>query len=290
MLSMRLWRSITSASIDDPIFRRVSQSRKPAQSPKPARALPRALLVIAAIAAVVTLSYAPGLLALLLVLPMLMITLIVATPILLPLYAWIAGIQLTAAVIAAIYREKHQHTYELLCATPPGSLAASWSCAIGILHRCAWFAPLHWGSRLSSRAGLTLLGILSAFVLLAGIADGRAPGSEQARLLLLIALGLALYYSALTQTMTLSLLVGLAASSLELSRQDATVIGLFAYVTLSLLPLIAGGLALAAWGGLAGAVAVLVLQELGLWVVWRGLVWRVGGTKQPHTLIPSLAK
>ena len=281
MLSIRLWRQMAEASNDDPIFRRVSQSAPPAAGPALLWRPPRRLLILAlCLALPAALAHSPGLLALAIVAPMLMITLMVATPALLPLYAWAAGWHLCATVISGLYGEKHQHTYALLCATPGGSQGAGWAFALGSLHRCAWFAPLHWGTRLCLRLGMGLLCGLGILALLAA-ASGQAVGLDQARLLLLPALGLALYWSSLTQTLALSLAIGLLASSFDLSRQDATLAGLFGYLTLSLLPLLAGGLALALLGELAAFVAVAGLRELGLWAVWRGLGWREGRGSKP---------
>ena len=141
MRSFRLWRSISDAAIDDPIFRRISQFQRPRRAPKPRRRLPRLLLLMAVLGLVAAVVYSPGLLVLLLLVPILLIMLMVASPVLLPLYTWAAGIQLTADVIDGIYREKHQYTYDLICASARGTLDASWSYATGILHRRDWFLP-----------------------------------------------------------------------------------------------------------------------------------------------------
>ena len=238
----------------------------------------RILLLAAACAILAALVQAPNLLLLVLILPMLLLALMVATPVLLPLYAWIAGLQLTAEVIASLSREKYQHTYELLGATPRGSLDASWSLAIGVLHRSPWFAPLHWGTRLTIRAGLALLGGLGILALLWAAAGGGGLGLEQARLLLLPALGLALYWSNLAQCLSLSLALGLLCGGLDLSRQDAAFVGLAGYLALSLLPVAAGLLGALALGEVAGIVMVVGLRELGLWLVWRGLGWGAKAT------------
>ena len=287
MMSIRLWRSISQASIADPIFRRVSQSQRQSPTPKPRRPS-RLLLLAAACAMLAAVAQAPSLLLLVLILPMLLLALMVATPVLLPLYAWIAGLQLTAEVIAALSREKHQHTYELLGATPRGRLDASWSLAIGALYRCPWFAPLHWGTRLTVRVSLALLCGLSLMALLWTAAGRSGLGMEQARLILLPALGLALYWSNLAQTMSLSLALGLLCGGLDLSRQDATVVGLFGYVALSLLPVVAGLVGFVALGEVAGIAAVLGARELGLWLVWQGLGWREVAGKPSLFAIESL--
>ena len=297
MYSFRLWRSIADAAIADPIFRRISQIDRPAQTPKPRLGAPRPLIVLAGLALVAAVLHSPALLILVFILPILMITLMVASPILLPLYLWLAGIQLTAEVISGIFREKHQYTYDLICASTRGTLDASWAFATGILYRRDWFAPLRWVTRLTFRAGLALLGGLAVFALLAAISSRGAFGFEQVRLFLLLTLLLMLYYSNMTQTLVLSLVSGLLASSFDLSRYDATLVGLFAYLTLSLLPILAGGLVLAVFGRLAlephpaarmlaeaGALLLVVaLREAAIVLLWsvlrRRLEW---GSDRSH--------
>lgn len=285
MLSIRLWRSIAEAAIDDPIFRRTSQIRRPAPKRKRRPRLPRLLMLAACLALAGAVVHSPEFLVLILIVPILMITLMVASPILLPLYIWVAGVQLTNEIIGGIFREKHQYTYDLICASTRGTLDASWAFAIGILYRSNWFMPLHWGTRLTLRAGLALLGGLGIFALHAAFSSGEAFGFEQARILLIVALLLALYYSNMTQTLALSLVIGLFASSYDLSRQDSTLIGIFAYVMLSALPLVAGVLALFAFSRVlvephpvtlmlveAGAAALVVgLREAAIALLWSGL-------------------
>ncbi len=308
MISFRLWRSISDAASDDPIFRRASQFQRSAPTPsRRRRRLPRLLLLPAVLALVAAVVHSPGLLVLLLLVPILLIMLMVASPVLLPLYAWAAGARLTSEVINGIFREKHQYTYDLICASTRGALAASWSFATGILHCCDWFTPLRWGTRLTMRAGMALLGGLSVFALLAAIAGGQAFGFEQARLLLMATLLLALYYSNMTQTLALSLVVGLYASSFDLSRQDSMLIGLFLYALLSLLPLLAGALVLVAFGMLAvepgpaarmlveaGALLLAVgAREGAIGLLWRGLgrrlEWGVDRSSQRQLVRRSIS-
>lgn len=284
MLSIRLWRSMADATIDDPILQRVSRRRNPAPSVK-RRRLPRFLGLLAALAYMAGVVHSPGLLVALLIVPIMLIMLMVATPLLLPLYVWVAGIQVTADVIGGIYREKRQRTYDLICTSTRGALDASWSCAAGALHRCEWFMPLRWGTARTLRAGLALLGGLSVFALLGAVSGGQAVGYEQTRILLLVTLLLALYYSNMIQTLALSLVVGLYFSSFELSRYDSTLIGLFGYVMLSLLPVLAGALVLVAGGRalveppavdlmaveILALLLVVGLREAGVMLMWRGL-------------------
>ena len=179
---------------------------------------------------------------------MLMVMLIVVAPVLLPVVVLIAGARLTAEVVADIFREKHQYTYDLICASTRGTLDASWSYATGILYRSNWFLPLRWGTRMTMRLGLALLGGLTVIALFTALSSGQDFGIEQARLLLMVLLSLALYYSNMMQTLVMSLVIALVASSFDWSRHDSTLVGVFAYLSLSLLPLLAGGLLLFVFG------------------------------------------
>lgn len=270
MLSWRLWRSITNVDFKDPVFRRVSHVSDPGPPAQRRFRPPRWLLPLTTLALAIAIINAPQWLILLLIVPMLLVTLLVAAPILLPLAVLLAGLPLTANVISGILREKHQYTYDLLCASTRGTLDASWAFASGILYRSRWFLHLRWGTRLSLRAGLAALGGLSIFALYSSITSGPAFGFEQARLLLLTALLLALYASNLTQTLVLSLLVGLVASSFDHARQDSTLIGIVAYLTLAVLPLLAGASVLVACGRILiepGPAALMLLETAALLLV-----------------------
>ena len=228
-----------------------------------------------------------------------MITLMVASPILLPVYVLAAGFQLTADVIGGIYREKHQHTYELICASTRGALQASWSFAIGALYRSAWFAPLRWGTLITVRLGLAVLGGLFVFTLLTALLVPAAVGLEQLRLLALVALLLVVYFSNMTQTLVLSLLVGLCASSFDWSRPDSMTVGVCLHLALTSLPLLAGGLVFIALGRTAvesgpllrtlveaGSLLLIVaLRELLIALLWsalaRRLEWGRGADPSP---------
>ena len=183
MMSMRLWRKLAAMDMTDPIFRRVSEIRRATAPPKPGFRAPRLLIVAAIPALIAALAHTPELLVLVLVIPILMLTLMVLAPVLLPLFVIIASAHLTFDVIGGIYREKHQHTYELICASTPGALKASWSFAAGIVYRSDWFLPLRWGTLLTCRFGLAALGGLSLLTLWTALQSPQAVGMEQLRLL-----------------------------------------------------------------------------------------------------------
>ena len=230
MFSWRLWQQLAEPDRHNPIFRRASQTYKPSRSPKRRYSVPRPLLLIAVIALIAAVVHEPQLLLLLFEIPIVMITLVVASPALLPLFTLCMGALLAVEVIQGIYREKHQHTYELICSSTPGSLHANWSFAKGILHRGGWFTALRWGSAQSLRLGRIVLGGALLLVVWLLLSDHTRFGFEQVRVLILIALILALYYTHLTQTLVLSLLIGLFSSSFDLNRRDAVFIGVCLYL------------------------------------------------------------
>ena len=289
MMSLRLWHKLAAMDISDPIFRRVSEIRRAVAPPKPGFRAPRLLIVAAIPASIAALAHTPELLALVLVIPILMLTLMILSPVLLPLVVIFASAHLTFEVISGIYREKHQHTYELICASTRGALKASWSFAAGVLYRCDWFPPLRWGTLLTCRLGLAALGGLSLLTLLTALSNPQAVGTEQLRLLTLAALLLALYYSNMTQTLALSLLVGLYASSFDWSRNDGMTVGVFLHLALTSLPLAVGGLAFVVFGRAAfesgpllrtlaegGSLLLIVaLREAQIALLWRALARRL---------------
>ena len=305
MLSRDLWRALTEVDSQNPIFRRVSQMNKPSNQPRRGFRPPLWLQLAALIALLAAVIASPSLLTLVFAFPILLITLMVAAPLLLPGITLLAGLHLTAEVIGGICREKRQHTYDLICALTQGRLGASWSFAVGMAHRGGWFAPLRWGTLTTLRAAGGLYVALGALMLLLALTGRQSIGIEQARLLLLIALLLALYYSNMTQIIVQSLLIGLLASSFELSKPDATVFGLFLYILLTALPLLAAGLILFAFGRLvvepapllrlaaesAALLLLMALRELLITLLWRALERRLdwGRAREPRHLEPSLA-
>ena len=242
MLSLRLWRTIAEVDIQDPIVRRVSQIRKPAARPLPRARPPRLLWLLALVAIAAAVFMAPQLLALALALPILMITLVVAAPVLLPALIWLAGAYHTGEIISGIQREKRQNTYDLICASTQGKLKASWSFATGILHRGGAFLPLTWGVRASLRLGLAALIGLTVLTLLFALGGASRFGIEQIRLLALPLLFLAVYFTNMTQTFALAHIIGLLASSFDWAKRDAMLVGLILYVALSSLPVLGAGL------------------------------------------------
>lgn len=278
MLSWRLWRTIAEADSHDPIFRRVSKGQRPAIDAAPRKREGQALWLLGGLAIALAVIMAPQLLALVLAVPIIMITLVVAAPVYLPVLIWLAGAVATAEIISGIYQEKHQHTYDLICASTRGQLRASWSFASGIVHRGGYFLPLRWGARVSLRIGAAALGGLAFFTLLFALAGRAAFGIEQVRLLLLPLLQLAVYYTNLTQTFASSHIIALLASSFDWAKRDAALAGALGYVILGALPWIGAGLVYGALRGLAGEGLALLVVVAGRELVVVGL-WRVLGRR-----------
>ncbi|MCY4018934.1 MAG: hypothetical protein OXG39_05970 [Chloroflexi bacterium] len=293
MLSAGLWRQIAQPDARNPIFRRASQTYKPASAPKRRYSAPRPLLLIVAIALIIALALQPQLLILLFLIPIVMIMLAVASPALVPLFTLIAGMCLAVEIIQGIYREKRQHTYELICSSTLGSLYANWSFAKGVTYRGGWFAALRWGSAQSLRIGGVALGGALLVILWLLLSDQARPGLEQARMLLLIALLLLLYYSHLTQTIILALTIGLFSSSFDLNSRDAAFVGFCSYIFAQALPI---GLAtlfyvtcsrllyepgpLLSMGIESVTVAIVILSREAMVVaLWRGLRARLDSSR-----------
>ena len=293
MLSWRLWRTIAEVDINDPIFRRVSQIQRLSVRSMPRWIMPRLGWLIAALSAIFALVLAPEMLALVLVAPMIMISLIVAAPAYLPALVVLAGAYSTGEIISGIYREKHQYTYDLICASTKGKLNASWSFATGILHRGAYFLPLRWGTRISLRFGVAALAGLTIVTLLFALTGRAFFGIEQLRLLLLPLLILTVYYTNMTQTFALSHIIGLLASSFDLAKRDAMLVGLVGYALFNMLPLVGAAflyfpfrffvfephpLALMA----VEAVALLLIvagRELTIMALWSALKRRMNSSR-----------
>ena len=293
MLSWRLWRTVADADINNPIFRRVSQIQKPSPRSTPRVHAPRLFWLLAALTTIAAVIVAPQLIVLIFVVPIFMITLIVATPLLLPLLIWLAGLFSTGEIINGIYREKHQYTYDLICSLTRGKLNASWSFATGILYRGNWFAPLRWGTRVSLRFGSAALAGLTILALLIAVSKSYPVGFEQLRLLLMLLLILTLYYTNMTQTFVLSHIIGLFVSSFDLVKRDAMLGGLVAYFTVSVTPLALAGLSYFAFSWLvfephplvligvesSALLLIVVAREAGIMLLWSGLKRRLNSNR-----------
>ncbi len=277
VLSWRVWQALAQPDRDDPLVRRLSQADRPIARQGPTWRAPRMLLALLVCLCLGSLVYAPQLLMFFFTLPVVLLTLLVLSPLLLPAIVPLLGVLLTSEILAGIARERHWHTWPLLCALPGGALQANWSCAIGIAQRGAWLLPLRFMARLMLWLGMALWLLLALLSLWLAITDQQALGEEQARLLLLLALGLVVYYAQLAQTLALAVVCGLWASAFDWQRRDVAFAGLCLYLALGVLPLLLGlWLMSQGWWLLAVGLA-LVLRESAAWLLWWHLRWRVGG-------------
>lgn len=284
MLSWRVWQALAQPDRDDPLVLRVSQADRPRNPPRSPhrdgdkRNLHTQLLLwlLALVMGIGSLFYAPQLLMLLFSLPVVLLSLLVLSPLLLPLVVPLLGLLLTSEILAGIARERHWHTWPLLCALPGGALWANWSCAIGIAQRGAWLLPLRFLARLMLWLGAVFWLLLALLGIWLAITDQQALGGEQARLLLLLALGLAVYYAQLAQTLAAAVVCGLWASAFDWQRRDVAFAGLCAYLALAVMPLLLGVWMTSRGWWLAAVGLVLLLRECAAWLLWRNLRWRLG--------------
>ncbi len=276
MLSWRLWQALAQPDRDDPLIRRLSQADRPIARQSPPWRAPLPLLLLLILLGIGSFFYAPQLLMAAFSLPIVMLTLVVLSPLLLPVVAPVLGLLLTSEILAGIARERQGHTWSLLCALPGGALRANWSCAIGIAQRAAWLLPLRLLARLMRwlvGAFWLLMALLSLWL---ALSNPAALGDEPARILLLLWLGLAVYYAQLAQTLAVAVVCGLWASAFEWQRRDVAFVGLCLYLALCLLPLLLGLWMMSLGWWLLALGMALLLRECGTWLLWQHLRWRLG--------------
>lgn len=276
VLSWRVWQALAQPDRDDPLLRRLSQADRPIARQGPTWRVPRKLLLLAFVFMLGSLFYAPQFLMLFFSLPVVLLTLLVLSPLLLPVFVPLLGALLTSEILAGIARERHWHTWSLLCALPGGAVQANWSCAIGIAQRGVWLLPLRFMARLMLWLGglfWLLLALLSVWL---ALTNQQALGDEQARLLLLLALGMAVYYAQLAQTLTVAVVCGMWASAFDWQRRDVAFAGLCLYLALGVLPLLLGLWLTSRGWWLVAVGLVLLLRECAVWLLWRHLRWRLG--------------
>ena len=275
VLSTGLWRALGQVERGDSITLRFSGAGRGLRRQRESSALPRKLLALGIVVTAIALIAAPQLLTLVVALPLMALSLVVLTPVLLPFFAPLLGALLTSEIVAGIARERSQHTWQLLCACPGGALQASLSCAIGIAQRTSWLLPLRFLARMTLRAAAALWIALAALGLWLALSGQQPLGAEQARLLLLLLLGMGLYHAQLAQTLWLAALCGLWASAFAWRHADAALAGLCLYLGLAVLPLLAAGWLAGRGGALAGIALALAFREAAAWIMWRGLRWRL---------------
>jgi hypothetical protein len=298
MLSWRLWKTLSEPAYKNPIFNRIRKEHS--QQPKRTKPLvvPRYIHMIALLMMVLVFIRAPLLLVVVLQIPAFVVMGIVIIPLILPLIIVVIGGYLVSTIATNIHKEKQQYTYELLCAAPDGTLRANWLFATGLLHRGDWFQWVHAIGHITYRIGLVILLLFAGLTVLYMLSSDDGTQVESLRMLVNLTLLLGLYYSIMIQSFVLSLVVGLYATSLDLTHRDSSIIGLAFYTILQLIPyLIALTLFIvlqtlpnphpAVTIGLDIIVlaSIYVIHELSITLMWNQLAKRLNGT--PHYAVPN---
>jgi len=292
VLSWRLWQTLAEPASRNPIFNFVRDKRKSQAESTSFRPVTKWLGIIALILSIVALIREPGLIFVAIQIPLLLVVVIVVSPLFLPLFAIFAGGYLVNKIILRIHQEKRQFTYELLCASPEGALHANWSFASGLLHRDDWFQWLKIMTLLSYKfARVAVIGLIGLVAVLLLIGDSSI-GYSQVYMLVTVALGVALFYTNLHQSLALSMTIGLFSSSLESTRRDATIIGLLTYFFAQLTPFLVALLVyiliqtmlpmsksiLDIVAITLTAMSIYVVRESFILVMWQGLKYRLNST------------
>ncbi|GEM_PF-1162516 len=308
MLSWRLWDTLAEPASRNPIFTFVRDRRKPQPKLELQSSLfVRLLWVIAIVLVVIGLIRIPEMLIYLFQVPILAVTFLVVSPLLLPLGAILAGGYLVHKITERIHKEKRQFTYELLCTSPDGALYANWSFATGILHRDGWFQWMKAITLITYRLGRIAVSVIAVILLgLLVLGDGSI-GFSEIHLIISLALLVGLYYTNIQQSISLSLMIGLFASSLNSSRRDANIIGLLTYFLSQLTPFL---IALALFIVLKTTIpqtqlidivttiitfsSIFIIREFFVILLWQGLKHRLNSSTDntevitPDTSFPSI--
>jgi len=298
MLSWRLWQTLIEPAYKSPIFKRIINERRPYGTEDTTLKIPRYMKIVILALTVLAIINSPYILLLLFQIPAIAIMLIVLTPLLLPYIIMIYGSFLVSKITTMVHKEKRQYTYDLLCASPDGALRSNWILATGIIHRGDWFYWVEALGHFMYRVGQVVLLIFAGFTLLVLLFSETPPYIESLQTLVNLSLVVGLYYSSLMQTFVLILLVGLYATSFDLSQRDSNVIGLLTYTILQILPyLIAVTLFLVLHTLIpnphpAAAIgrdcivlgSIYAIQELNIIFVWYQLTKRLNATTSIYTV------
>lgn len=303
MLSWYLWRTIAEPATRNPIFRRVRDDEILRTRAKEPIKVPRFLMGIVFVLFLLAVIRAPHFFVMMMQIPALMIAFIVMIPLIVPIFVILAGTYMVSAITSNINKEKRQYTYELLCASPHGSLSAIWMLATGILHRGNWFNWIKAVARFTYRSGQITLVIVGIITLMSMFSLDEATRLESIRTLVNLALLVILYYTSMIQPIVLSFIVGLYATSLNLNQRDASMIGILMYLLFQLIPYIAM-LALfvllnTTFNHTHAIVQILidvvilcslyVIREASIMMLWRQLARQLNATSDLTSLSPRIA-
>lgn len=294
MLSWRLWQTIAEPSIRNPIFSFVRDKKEPikkSQSPR-LKLIRYGLIFVITLLMLIAFIRVPEFLILLFQIPLMMIVLIIISPLFLPLAFVMIGGYLVNKISQGIHREKYQYTYELLCASPDGSLYANWSFAKGILHRYGWFPWLKSATHIFYRLGQFITASIFLIVTIGLLTGSENMGVEQIQLVASLVLLLGLFYTTMQQSLALSFIIGLYTGSMDISRHDASLIAVLSYTLLQILPfVIAFGLYLVPTTlmttpnlivevgiNIIALLSIYLLRELALVALWFRLKYHLNAT------------
>jgi hypothetical protein len=236
MLSWRLWQALIEPAYKNPIFKRSCNERRLQATAKTSATFPkfasRLIVLLIGLAIINT----PYLLLLFFQIPAFVIMIVVLTPLFLPLIIMVFGIYLVSKITMTIHKEKRQYTYDLLCASPDGTLRANWIFATGIVHRGDWFYWIEALGHFTYRIGQIFLLGTASFTLISLLRSDPSTHFEILRTLINILLLVGLYYTNMMQSFVQILLVGLYATSLDLNQRDSNLIGLVTYIIIQIMP------------------------------------------------------
>lgn len=300
MLSWRLWKTIVEPVVRNPIFSRVREERILRLKPRERITIPTYVYIIVAVFLAIFVARTPEYFIVVLQIPMVLIVLLTVSPLAAPLFVVFAGSHLVSQITSDISKEKRQYTYELLCASPAGTLDTNWRIATGILHRGSWFNWLKSITRLALRIAQVTLGALAVITFIALFSGDTNTRLESLRTLTNLILIVGLYYMSMVQPIVASLVVGLHATSLNLSRRDSNIIGLMIYLLIQLMPYVIALLLFVVLNTIFTGVSpliqviidvvvlgsILVVRELTIYFLWWQLKRQLNSTTD-YTILSS---
>ena len=175
-----------------------------------------------------------SLLLMILLIPALGVLAFLLLPVFLPVLTTLLGGFWAASISATVIRERHTHTYDLLCLAPGGGLGANWAIASGCLHRGEAFDALRAAVYAALAIGLMFLG---AMILVALLTAAAGTGSAQhllvpARTLLELVVVLVMFWLHYVQSVVLSALAGIYVPGLWEGRADTPWVALLFFLAL----------------------------------------------------------
>lgn len=220
-LTWRLWRTLREPPLTaHAVYKRTVTG----QTIQLRYQIPQRWLAIAAAPVLLLLVLQHGVLSLLMmvfIVPALGVLAFLLLPVLLPPFTAVIGGFWAASISGALVKERNDHTYDLLCVTPSGTLAANWAVASGCLHRGDIFDSLRSAVYVALMIGGFLLGLMAlvtAFMAMRATAAQSLVVAVRTIVDLMMLLGL--FYLHYVQSMVLSALVGVYAPAVFENRSD----------------------------------------------------------------------